>query len=725
MTVRFLNLENKNIVHLNGLDKFTNLSSLNLANNQINNLFYLRKATKLVTLNLSNNQISNLAPLSSLENLLSIDLGNNFISDVAPLSKLTKLKIIDVRHNSISDISSFSTLSELMTLYLQENRIEDVGCLSKLEKLENLDLKNQTYEYSVTGNVLANINTNVNLPTFFIQAKQVGSLHYTPSSFTVSGATLSNNSRYLILRNTTSGEKTATVKINGGIADGSIMTLKYNNVLVTVSPSTSTPNPIYEGVGGTISFVVTADGETSMKDISIQITKNNIDVTNLFQLTKTNLSATSSKIYLKVSDQIEAGTYSLCVRYQNKTAVKGNFTIAKAIPVTGIRLNVSELTLALHSSQKLEATVLPSNALNQKVIWSSSNSSIVSVDSTGKVTAQNYGDAVVTATTEDGNKTASCTITVPKPVTGVSLNLTHAVVILNETKQLIATITPSDATNQELIWQTNNPTVATISENGLIEGKSVGYAVITVTTKDGNHSASCSVTVKEKDIPVPEIISVESILLNKTTLTLVQGKSETLLATILPENATNKVAHWASSHPEIASVDGFGKVTAHKVGSTQIIVTAQDSSAGTKQAICEVTVTTNEITSSTYVIEGNRISNISPNQNLQEVIAHLNVPLSYKIYDVKGNEVLYNTLIGTGMQIVLEDNSRYSFVVTGDITGDGKITASDILSLKKHIVKVSPLVDAYEKAADVNHNTSITSTDLFQLKKAAVGLIKL
>lgn len=83
--------------------------------------------------------------------------------------------------------------------------------------------------------------------------------------------------------------------------------------------------------------------------------------------------------------------------------------------VTGVTLNSSSLSLTVGDSRQLRATVAPRNAANQKVTWSSSNANVASVSSSGRVTAKAKGTAVITVKTEDGNKTASCTVTVKNP----------------------------------------------------------------------------------------------------------------------------------------------------------------------------------------------------------------------------------------------------------------------------------------------------------------------
>ena len=249
------------------------------------------------------------------------------------------------------------------------------------------------------------------------------------------------------------------------------------------------------------------------------------------------------------------------------------------ISVTGVSLNTSSLTMTEGDTQTLTATVSPSNATDKSVTWSSNNTSIATVSSSGVVTAKSPGTATITVRTNDGGKTATCTVTVKAkviPVTGISLNTSSMTMKVGETKALSATVTPSNATDKTVTWISSNTSVATVDSNGKVTAKSAGSATISATA--GSFTANCSVTV---------VVPVVSVSLNKTELTLEKGKNATLTATINPSNATDKTVTWKSSNTAIAMVDQTGKVTAIEVGSAVITVTTND---GSKTATCSVTV---------------------------------------------------------------------------------------------------------------------------------------
>ena len=268
------------------------------------------------------------------------------------------------------------------------------------------------------------------------------------------------------------------------------------------------------------------------------------------------------------------------------------------ISVTGVKLDKEALELVEGDSCQLTATVVPANAHNKKVTWSSSDESIATVDQNGKVIAVKEGTAIITVTTEDGGKTATCTVTVtakeepdPIPVIGVTLDKTELALIEGETAELVATVTPDDADNKNVIWSSSDESIATVDQNGKVIAIKEGTAIITVTTEDGGKTATCTVTVTAKEEPEPDPIPVDDVTLNVDSMELEEGETGQLIATVTPDDADNKKVTWSSSDESIATVDQNGKVTAIKEGTAIITVTTED---GGKTDTCTVTVTAKE-----------------------------------------------------------------------------------------------------------------------------------
>ncbi len=217
-----------------------------------------------------------------------------------------------------------------------------------------------------------------------------------------------------------------------------------------------------------------------------------------------NAQGFSNKTYMNCTLVVPQGCRAT---YESANVWKNFWNIKELdlglIPATGISLNKNTLIFnAANQTATLTATVSPSNATDKNVTWTSSNTAVATVSSTGVVISKANGTAVVTATTTDGtNLTATCNVTVSIPVlaTGISLNQTTlSFNSANKTATLIASVTPSNATNKSVTWTSSNSSVATVSDAGVVTSKANGAATITATTTDGtNLTATCNVTVYE------------------------------------------------------------------------------------------------------------------------------------------------------------------------------------------------------------------------------------
>ena len=267
---------------------------------------------------------------------------------------------------------------------------------------------------------------------------------------------------------------------------------------------------------------------------------------------------------------------------ENVTVVPAKKTLTvtcpgTAVPVTGVALDTAAVELIVEDTHTLTAIITPEDATDNYVTWATSDAKIATVDE-GVVKAVAVGTATITVTTVDGGYTATCQVTVkPRPVTSVALDKAEVTLEVKETTTLVATITPANATNQNVTWSTSDAQVATV-ENGVVTAVALGTATITVTTEDGNLTATCVVTV--------EPTSVTGVTLDLTELVLEVPATATLTATITPEDATDKTVVWASDN-EYAATVADGVVTAIAEGTANITVTTVD---GNFTATCVVTV---------------------------------------------------------------------------------------------------------------------------------------
>jgi uncharacterized protein YjdB len=182
-------------------------------------------------------------------------------------------------------------------------------------------------------------------------------------------------------------------------------------------------------------------------------------------------------------------------------------------------------------------------------------------------------------------------------VTGLSLNASSASLRVGATYQLVATITPANASNKNITWNSSATGVATVSASGLIRGISNGTATITATTVSGSFVASVTVTVTT---------GVTGVTLSSSSLSLRPAGTAQLTATVVPSGASNKAVTWTSSNTGVASVSS-GLVTAVANGSTTITVTTADGGFRSSTAVTVSTpVTGVTLNSATLTIRKNQ-----------------------------------------------------------------------------------------------------------------------
>lgn len=182
----------------------------------------------------------------------------------------------------------------------------------------------------------------------------------------------------------------------------------------------------------------------------------------------------------------------------NEMLVQTEVEIPK-VAVSGITLNNSTLSLTTGQNFTLQAMLSPSNATNKEVTWESSDAGVAAVSKDGVVTAKKAGKAtIVVKAADESGKYASCVVTVTegkKEVTGVTLNKSSLNLGVGGSEVLSAMVLPADATNKQVTWLSSTPSVATVSQSGVVTGMKEGTTQISVITADGSKTAICSVTV--------------------------------------------------------------------------------------------------------------------------------------------------------------------------------------------------------------------------------------
>lgn len=339
-------------------------------------------------------------------------------------------------------------------------------------------------------------------------------------------------------------------------------------------------------IAGTHSFSVRfANGTTTNRTASVAV--NGTTVISSLSMAATGAWSTWATSAFSVS--LNAGTNT--IRFTALTTgglanIDRIDMCQKYIPVTGITVSPSSVSLAPGGTQQLTATVLPENASYPTVTWSSGNSPVATVNASGLVTAVASGTAIITATTTNG-LTSTTQITVASiPVTGVTVSPSSANMKAGETTTLSAIVEPANASNKNVSWSTSNNSVATVSSSGMVTALAEGTANITVTTADGNFTAICPVSVY--------IIHVTGISVSPANATITIGGTAALTAAVSPVDATNQNYAWSTSNGSVATVSTSGVVTGLSAGTAIITTTSSD---GGFTAYCEVTVNNVPVTS--------------------------------------------------------------------------------------------------------------------------------
>lgn len=273
------------------------------------------------------------------------------------------------------------------------------------------------------------------------------------------------------------------------------------------------------------------------------------------------------------------------------TAVDGSGVTAicevavTGVPVSSISINRTTTELKVTESVQLSAIVLPANAYDKTIDWSSGDETIATVDSQGLVTALKEGDTQIIATSISNPETSAIchVIVIPTPVSSIELNLTEVSLEVGQTRQVKASVSPQTATAKEINWRSTDANIASVDAEGVITAVALGSTTIIAEATDGSGvSAVCTVNV------VPTMATGIEIV-NSSSDTFRVGETIQLTAIVTPENSTDKSVTWAVSNSDIAIVDATGLVIAKSVG--EVTVKATNSAGITDEITLNVVPT--------------------------------------------------------------------------------------------------------------------------------------
>ena len=515
-------------------------------------------------------------------------------------------------------------------------------------------VKNGTCKIIATTADGTNIKGNCSI-TVDIKPQVIG---LDKTSYTFNGA--SN----MQLKATILPTQASDTKINWTSDDESIATVNENGV---VTPKKK----------GTCHVIATTADSTAIKAnceiivevvkaTSIKIRNNSYSIVSVnqapsFSPTISPSGTTNKKVKWTSSDEkiavvsengivtpVKNGTCKIIATTTDGTNLSAFVDLTVNIPPTTIKLDKSSYTFNDTKNMQLKATILPTQASNTKLNWTSDNKSVATVDGNGVVTPVKNGTCNITATTADGtNIKGNCNITVDFKVTSISFSTTsYTITSVNQTPSFRAIISPSNAANKSIKWTSSDENVAKVSTNGVIKPVKNGTCKIIATTTDGtNLSASIDITVD---------IKATGMKLDKTNYTFNKAETIKINPVITPSNASKKLT-WTSSNTKVAIVSSDGKVTPVGKGTCKITATTTD---GTNlSASCNIT------------------SNVEYQKGDVNRDGKVNV-----------SDVLYT--MNKYMKGILTDEEK----VIAEVTGDGKVNMNDVYRILAYAMgKISSL----------------------------------
>ena len=496
-------------------------------------------------------------------------------------------------------------------------------------------------------------------------------VYYTPTDVSVEVKSLRYGTTWYFDNNT--GYGTSSVdnyfnieKSGYGVANCIIFRPAYQYIdmfkgdyIVTVSNVRRKDTGEYTNIQYKVTFD-NYDGTVSINDCDISLAQDSYE----YEGQKVEPEVTvkdkfTGKILEKDTDYIvqyyynnAVGTANAYVRGINKYT--GSSTLSYEIKQGDAQLSVD---IEKKNIQVDEYAQIIVNSRAKKYEYISDNTS-VAIISYGRVKGVAEGTANITVSVVDSNYkpeqvTLQVTVSEKKiEITEVLLNKDAETLTEGDTITLSAEVLPYDTTySKNVSWSSSNEAVATVSADGTVTAKSAGIAIITATSENGM-TASCTITVEKKLIPITEVY------LDKSSATLTEGDTATLTATVLPENTTySKDVSWSSSNSAVATVDANGTVTAKSAGTAVITATTENG----KTASCTVTVNKKNTYTGWRAVDGQL-----------KYFNNGNIDTTYTGFaDYEGNRYyVSNGVVDTTYTSLILDNGNWVYVENGKVNND-------------------------------------------------------
>lgn len=347
-----------------------------------------------------------------------------------------------------------------------------------------------------------------------------------------------------------------------------ISTMMYVSVGNGLNSITTNSIPSTFLIGNTFQANITASGTNSMVGYYTAVQWNSTDLSIL---------TVSSSGFIKAVGQGTA-TLSATASGQSGSATY-SMVITVNIGVNTIVLSPVSNTIQIGSTYTLSPTIFPVNAENKSIQWSSSMATVATVDSSGNVLGIASGSAVITARSQDGsNISSTATVYVGAPITSASIVMSTTTLYIGSPVQASVSLNPTSARSEFTYW---NPkftaintyeinTIQQVTDTGIVIPGGLGSSTFTLYT--GNQYGSTVSTIS----PLITILSPVKAILVSPSKVMTLGSSSSIVATVVPDDASVQTLTWKSSSPAIASVDSSGLVNANTSGTAYITATTTD-----------------------------------------------------------------------------------------------------------------------------------------------------
>lgn len=401
----------------------------------------------------------------------------------------------------------------------------------------------------------------------------------------------------------------------------------------------------------------------------------------------------------------KVGTYIFSEKYKGSYGGYGNVTgtmtyYINVVNVTEINLGSNALTLNLSDTHTFSPSIQHPDATTT-LSWTSSNTSVATIDSNGLLTTKGIGSTTITCTADNG-VSAQCEVTVnPVLISGITLNQTEAEMVVGEKLNLTATIAPDNATDKSVTWSSTNETVAVVDESGQVTAVGSGTCQIKATANDGSgKTASCLVTVeKNNKLTVTDMTQCSG---GQGVLNVLLSDEETVMGFQFDLELPTGVTVAEKDGNLLAQLTG-NAVNTHSISSSKVsdglyrfVVTPQGSRAISNETGDGMTIAI----------------------NVADDVAVGSYTMTIKDIEMTVKKA------GNVYEDIHPKNSTATLTVTeavmGDVNGDGRVSVTDVISMNSYILEEEP-AQFIRKVADLNGDGKVTITDMVQVIDIILG----